>query len=145
VPTRAGQIALGIDVRADGGYAIAPPSLHINGRRYAWNVDYHPEFVALAPMPQWLVDQAVAPETGNKPKVDWKAFLGTPIAEGKRHDSLKSLAGLLFYRLAREPHIAAELLIAFNRHRCTPPLDEDELLRIIDHAAAREIQRRRTG
>ena len=27
----------GIDVKADGGYVIAPPSIHASGRLYAWN------------------------------------------------------------------------------------------------------------
>ncbi len=26
----------GLDIRADGGYVIAPPSIHPNGRRYGW-------------------------------------------------------------------------------------------------------------
>lgn len=29
----------GIDVRGDGGYVVAPPSLHASGRRYRWEVD----------------------------------------------------------------------------------------------------------
>ena len=28
----------GVDVRGDGGYAVAPPSLHETGRRYEWKI-----------------------------------------------------------------------------------------------------------
>jgi hypothetical protein len=35
----AGKVAPGIDVRATGGYVLAPPSVHPSGRCYAWSVD----------------------------------------------------------------------------------------------------------
>ena len=37
-----------------GGYVVAPPSLHESGRRYEWNVDAHPDETPLAAMPDWL-------------------------------------------------------------------------------------------
>lgn len=33
----------GIDVRADGGYVVAPPSLHLSGRRYEWELSSVPD------------------------------------------------------------------------------------------------------
>ncbi len=45
----------GIDIRAGGGYIIAPPSRHISGRHYAWSVDHHPQDVKLALPPDWLI------------------------------------------------------------------------------------------
>jgi hypothetical protein len=44
------RLGPGIDIRGDGGYVLAPPSRHHNGRRYrAIN-----ETVSVAPMPPWL-------------------------------------------------------------------------------------------
>jgi putative DNA primase/helicase len=133
------KIAPGIDVRGDDGYAILPPSRHISGRPYAWDVDHHPEHVALADMPEWLLAKA----STEKPKVDWRRFADEPVPEGQRHKAIRSLAGLLFYRLYREPDLAARLLVTFNQGRCQPPLPDEEIERIIDHAAGREAARRR--
>lgn len=43
------QVGPGIDVRADGGYVIAPPSMHVAGDRYAWT-----RVGQESDMPEWL-------------------------------------------------------------------------------------------
>jgi hypothetical protein len=43
------RLGPGIDVRADGGYVIAPPSSHITGRRYRWTAAQ-----SVAPLPDWI-------------------------------------------------------------------------------------------
>ena len=53
----------GIDVRARGGYIVAPPSRHISGRSYAWSVDHHPHDVPLAPAPDWLITRLTSPRS----------------------------------------------------------------------------------
>lgn len=36
LPSRIG-IRLGVDLKADGGYVVVPPSVHPNGRKYHWD------------------------------------------------------------------------------------------------------------
>lgn len=50
------QIGPGIDTRGDGGYVVAPPSIHPNTRRrYEWDES---DVVGLALPPPWLVEAA---------------------------------------------------------------------------------------
>lgn len=61
-----GLLGPGIDTRGDGGYVVAPPSNHISGRDYAWDVDYHLEDIPLADMPAWVA-QKLHPQAPSAP------------------------------------------------------------------------------
>jgi len=52
VPTR--PVGPGIDVKADGGLVVAPPSRHVSGRRYGWVLGCTPDEIAPAELPGWL-------------------------------------------------------------------------------------------
>lgn len=45
----------GIDIRADGGRIVAPPSRHKSGNRYEWRETNHPDHMLLAAIPKWLL------------------------------------------------------------------------------------------
>jgi len=46
----------GLDLKADGGYVLLPPSVHPSGRRYEWELSSHPDDTPIAPMPDWLLE-----------------------------------------------------------------------------------------
>lgn len=50
-------ILQGVDIRADGGYVIAPPSKHFSGRTYQWDAAHHPDDMAVADCPEWLLEK----------------------------------------------------------------------------------------
>src|SRR5574341_875719 len=51
----------GVDLKADGGYVVAPPSRHPSGRFYEWKPDAGPELQALAPLPHGLLEFVQTP------------------------------------------------------------------------------------
>jgi hypothetical protein len=61
VPLRGVPLAPGVDVKADAGYVVAPPSLHASGRRYVWELGAGPDDVALPPLPPWAVTRLARP------------------------------------------------------------------------------------
>jgi hypothetical protein len=78
------SLAPGIDVRAFGGLAVAPPSLHQSGRNYAWM--HGPDSAALAAIPPWLAALLQPPPPKLRP---------IPIAQ-LSHEQLRSkLDGVL--------------------------------------------------
>jgi hypothetical protein len=76
VPCSTSKIAPGIDVRGDGGYVIAPPSVHPSGRAYAWSVDSADD---LAIAPGWLLHLA-RKKTG--PTISERALANLPRGNG---------------------------------------------------------------
>jgi hypothetical protein len=64
MPNSARKLGPGVDTRGDGGFVVAPPSLHISGRVYAWH-----NRVPVAPIPSWLVALLHPPAPTPRPPV----------------------------------------------------------------------------
>jgi hypothetical protein len=118
----ASKLGPGLDIRGDGGYVVAPPSIHANGKSYEWIIS--PEDVGLADMPAWMVDLL----TSRSPAPTPKAADGK-IIEGGRNDYLTQKAGAMRRKNFSEDAIFAALQVD-NREKCAPPLSDGEILQI---------------
>lgn len=126
------RIGLKLDVRGEGGYVVAPPSIHPSGREYSW-MGEPPAEVATAP--DWLI-QLIRPREKASAVVKSNAGAAPAnlVLQGERHKTLLSFAGKLRRAGAGEPEILAALE-AFNRERCHPSKERKELERIARDAS----------
>jgi KaiC/GvpD/RAD55 family RecA-like ATPase len=122
VKNSAEKIAPGLDIRGDGGYVVAAPSLHASGREYAWLID---ATAPLADMPSWLKNQLKKASSKDVDKTKVAAIPDT-INEGRRNDTLTALAGKL-RRAGLSPNGIFHALRVENKKRCRPPLPEEEI------------------
>ena len=116
------RLGKGLDIRGDGGYVVAPPSLHSSGLYYQWERSDN----AIAVAPDWLIKLAGQPASGAK-RHDTKA-------PGRgRNVALTSIAGR-FRRVGHVPaEIKAELLLRNHFH--INPLPEAEVETIVKSIA----------
>lgn len=126
-----------MDVRGEGGFIVAPPSRHVSGEDYAWEI--RPDEEDLAEVPDWVVHDLV----DNGRKTDLQRLLaGVP--EGQRNESAASLTGKFLRHLPKKDWegVAWPALLAWNAQNNSPPLNEDELRSVFDSVAKRAAAKR---
>lgn len=136
VKSRQGDTAIlpGVEIKGDGGYIVAPPSLHQSGQRYEWELSSRPGDVAIAPLPLWLLELLRGENKSNgRECLDEEPI--KLIYEGARNVRLTSLAGTMRRRGMSEAAIRAALLVV-NGESCVPPVSDSEVERIA-HSVAR--------
>ncbi len=121
----------GIDIRAEGGLVVAPPSIHPSGRAYVWA---HGEEAPQDPaaLPRWMVSlirrRSDHPGRGMR---HWRRLAADGVGEGERNATIASFAGHLNW-CGVDPDVIQELMLCWNRVRARPPLDDAEVVRTVE-------------
>ena len=136
----------GIDIRANGGYVVAPPSVHGSGKFYRWSSDETPMFDDIPEMS--LAEYEVLQELLNpnekciSPHRNQKQFLTqiqnsqvskdffSPVEVGGRNDSLARLTGSLLGRGFPVDQIHLETTKWNNNNPI--PLSEEERMNTVE-------------
>jgi len=113
------QLDVGVDLKGDGGYVVAPPSILLDEKgkkvgEYGWQVGNAPKDVEMAEVPAWVLDKLGGRGDGDvfsRGEKDRLALwlMPPPIPKGMRHNYLVSLAGALHGAGLSEREIEAAL------------------------------------
>jgi hypothetical protein len=133
----AGKLGTGLDIRGDGGYVLAPPSVGPAGRRYEPD-----ERAALAPPPAWLMGRLATRSTGRAAAhvSEWLTIVRDGLPEGKRNEGLARLVGHLLARDVDVRLVSELACVVALRFR--PALAAEEVDRVVESIAGRELTKR---
>lgn len=141
----------GVDVRGDAGIIILPPSMHSSGRSYEWDTSAHPDDIPLAAMPAALLALANSTVTGRmgesvEIRLNIDAVIeGTQtVAEGARNDAMARVIGQLAATLT-DLNSVHQLAAHVNAKSFRPPLEDDELGKIVESIVGRERTKQRAA
>lgn len=148
-----GQIlGLGVDIKADGGYVMLPPSNHLSGVSYEWVIEPEGEgsLKNLEELPKWLLEKI---STQKDVKIEWSEFLKQENFEGSRYENATRYVGKLLHHLPQELWETSAWPMLLQWHRSqnqksdNPRKDftEKELRSIFVGIAKKEIANKKDG
>lgn len=144
-----------VDVRGDGGYIAAPPSVHETGVLYKWDtshgrgIDVLPADVPLALLDVLSESSNQLPRDGvtrdgaahEDASEDPLTIAGAPIPEGMRNQTLARIAGRML-AAGHDSEQVFEHCLRINHARCVPRLPRDEVRRVVDSISKREASKK---
>jgi hypothetical protein len=154
VPNSTRRLGPGLDVRGDGGYVVAAPSLNSRGA-YRWT--HEPGSIPLAEAPAWLLElvcsklpppderepswrevrPAAKPDKAHARAAAYLARMEPSISGSGGHDALWAAAQAMVRGFRLSEGEALELLAGDFNHRCQPEWSEKELIHKVASAAGK--------
>lgn len=111
----------GVDLRADGGFIVLPPTVHACGGKYEWL-----QYGVPGKFPEELLQLESQSTTGD----NWITDIYKGVAEGGRNQAAASLAGY-FYKKGLPKDIIEMLMFEWNEKN-DPPLPTQEIHTVIN-------------
>ena len=135
---------LTLDVRGDGGYIVAPPSIHPSGAQYSWAPGLSLFETDLPDLRLWQVkylkkncSDVVGDPSRNLPGWEEESLKG--VEEGERNDTAAKLAGRYIGKGLSDEEVKS-ILTTWNKKN-HPPLSQTEIIVIIKSIKDQEAQK----
>ena len=134
VRNSASKVMRGVDIRATGGYCVAPCSVHESGHVYRWAGAR-----TMAAAPDWLITKISERTNGHSSPSELSDLFTDTVHEGCRNDTIARLAGFLIRRRVSVSATGA-LLCGWNLQHCIPPLSDDEVAAVVVSVARAHLR-----
>lgn len=120
-------------IKQEGGYVVAPPSIHYSGRTYSFTNRLDPAFISLESVAGFLkhigAERYIDKREERSPT--WASDLCTQITSGGRNTAAAQLTGLLIRYFKNDPGLIEGLMYAWNKTYCDPPMSDEEIKQIV--------------
>ncbi|MFA5792196.1 MAG: bifunctional DNA primase/polymerase [Candidatus Paceibacterota bacterium] len=131
-----------IDIRGDGGYVVAPPSLHKTGNHYEWEIEL--DKIPLAEIPEWMTSKKEdSSQQYNDSDRDWNTLF-EGVETGSRHDILTRISGKLLYQYPEKDWytFCLPLIQSWNKNN-NPPLEDKHVYEVFESLVESQKQQRK--